>query len=833
MPLLPERLGGKMDAVTPTHDEELWISTGLSRFDKDWKNKKVHWSKLLTKLSTAVRTPETFAQYKKMSRTEKDSRKDIGGFVGGILEGGKRSSTTVKSRSMISLDLDFAPAEFFEDYQMTADYAVACYSTHSHSKASPRYRLVIPLSRQVSPDEYEAAARMLASHIGMDYMDPSTFQPSRLMFWPSCSTDADYFFDYIDGEFLDVDKLLGEYDDWHDVSQWPVSPREAKLHKSSAKKQADPTAKHGIVGAFCRSYDVPAAIAEFLPDVYTPTDKEDRYTYAAGSTTAGLVIYEDGKFAYSNHGTDPAGGQLCNAFDLVRIHKYGERDEDAKPDTPANRLPSFVAMNELAMNDEQVKRELYLDQHVGVDEFDDDGDEPIETDKSKKKADKLLSADKIAPKLDVNSKGAIVKSVVNCRFIFEHDKALAGISQNELSHMITVVPDYPVPWHKAEGSSWSDTDDAELYTYIATTYAEFPRKTVEEQKLRLASRHAYHPIKDYLKALPEWDGTKRADSLLIDYLGAPDNIYVREATSILLLTAVQRLYEPGAKMDSMLVISGDPGIGKSTLISRLAGGWFSDSLSFDDMRDPKIAGERIQGKWIIEIPEMKGLKKMDVESVKKFLSQQSDHYRPAYGHNPVDRKRQCVFFGTVNDSSGYLKDPTGNRRFWPVRVSGKGVCKAWHMTEETRSQIWAEVFKWYNDGRRCGDLSPEAKAIAEKEQREAMEQDDREGLIIEYLNRKVPADWNKRTLQQRRDFLDKEGSSLAGDDEEGTMIRDRISNIEIWCECLGKSRTSIQKRDSYELAEIMARLGWSKLPKQERRGEYGPQYVYMRPEREM
>ena len=831
-----------MKAPDLQYDGEVWISEGHNRFDKKWRGKKMLWSKLLECLGNPQRTSETFAEYTAANKHERDNIKDIGGFVGGTLEGGKRSAKTVKSRSLLTFDLDFAEEDFYEDYQLTADYASACYSTHSHSKSSPRFRLVIPLSRSVNPDEYEAVARMLATKIGMDYMDPSTFQPSRLMYWPSCSRDADFFFDYVDAQFLSPDDVLGEYDDWTDAMQWPIAKAEADVHRTGAAKQADPTTKKGIVGAFCRAYDVPAAIAEFLSDVYAPTDKEDRYTYKAGSTTAGLVIYEDGKFAYSNHGTDPAGGQLCNSFDLVRIHKYGAEDDNVSKDTPINRRPSYLKMVEFASDDANVREEAYKESHVDAGDFDDDGEESEDgtekkeeksREKSGKKEGKLYSPEKIVRHLETSAKGLILKSVANCATVFKLDKALAGISLNEMSCRITVNNEHPVPWDRGNDETWSDTDDAELYTYISTTYAEFPRKVVDDQKLITAKRHSFHPVKDYLGALPEWDGVPRVDSLLIDYLGAEDNVYVRQATSTLLIAAVQRIYEPACKMDSMLVIAGDPGIGKSTLISKLAGEWFTDSLSFEDMKDGKIAGEKVRGRWIVEIPEMKGLKKVEVESVKKFLSQQIDSYRPAYGRNRVDQKRQCVFFGTVNDLNGYLKDPTGNRRFWPINVSGKGKYKPWDMTEETRGQIWAEALERYETGERCGDLKGEALEIAKTEQRLAMEQDDREGLISEYLDTLLPENWYDMDLNARRDFLDPDGSKLAGDDTRGTKMRRYVSNMAIWCECLGRTRTSIQKRDSFELAEIMARLGWKKTGQQLRIDPlYGNQYMYKRPENE-
>lgn len=225
------------------YDAKLWISTGRNRFDQRWKNKEILWSRLVLKLGTPIRTPETYAEYTAATKADQDKIKDVGGFVGGTLKDGKRGSHTVTGRTILSFDLDFAPENFFEDFSLLADYASACYSTHKHRPTAPRYRLLVPLSRTVTADEYEAVSRMIASDIGMDYFDPSTFQPSRLMYWPSCSEDGEYFFDYLDAPFLDPDKVLARYPDWRDASQWPTSDKEASSRKALADKQADPTTK--------------------------------------------------------------------------------------------------------------------------------------------------------------------------------------------------------------------------------------------------------------------------------------------------------------------------------------------------------------------------------------------------------------------------------------------------------------------------------------------------------------------------------------------------------------------------------------------------------------
>jgi putative DNA primase/helicase len=806
-------------AVQVDYDAKLWIATGRSRYDKKWKNRQLAWSSLLGRLSHPATTPETFAEYMKMSKDEQDNTKDVGGFVGGTLEGGRRSAKTVKDRSILSFDLDFAPVDFYSDIKLDGAYASACYSTHKHQPEKPRLRLLIPLSRSVSPDEYEATARMLASDIGMDYMDPSTFQPSRLMYWPSHAEDAPYFFDYVDAPFLDPDDILKRYPggSWHDASLWPTSKLEVEKHHKVADKQADPTTKPGIVGAFCRAYTISQAIETFLSDIYAPTDHEDRYTYIPGSTTAGLVIYDDDKFAFSNHGTDPAGGMECNAWDLVRIHLFGSEDDSVRSDTSPTKRPSYKKMEELAFSDEKASG-VYYDEHqqVTAEDFEDD---PEIKDVRKS----------IWRKLAKGRAGAVVKSVDNCSLIFAEDPSLHGIRRDLLADDIKIDASHPVPWDREPGP-WCDLDDSQLYTYIAKTYqVEFARQYVLDQLGLKANSGRYHPIKQYLEALPAWDGQPRAETLLIDYLGAEDNVYTREASKKILLAAVRRIYEPGCKFDNMLVISGPPGTGKSTLIGRLAGQWFSDSLTFEDMKD-KTAAEKLQGYWLLEIGEMKGMRKMDVESIKAFISRQEDIYRSAYGRHVGRHPRQCVIFGTVNNVDGYLKDISGNRRFWPVEVTGKSNRKPWDLIDEDRDQIWAEIFYLYKEKHeRSLLLSPEAEKIAQEKQIDALESDEREGLVADYLEREVPEGWDTMSHEARIAWLDgSEDALMALPPQDGTEIRTQISVIEIWCECFCNPITRITRRDSYDIAAILIRLGWERSSRRPRISDYGRQRVFVK-----
>ena len=790
------------------YDGQVTISVGKSRYETNWKNKKILWSSLVAKLKNPVVTPETYAEYMKLGKAEQDRIKDVGGFVGGTLTGGRRKTDSVATRQILTLDADYAPADFFDTLELLADYACCVYSTHKHSPENPRYRLLIPLDREVTPDEYEAIARKVAEEIGIDYFDDTTYQASRLMYWPSVSSDGNYYYNYLDNPFLCADKVLARYPDWTDTSYWPESSRAAGIRKKQAEKQGDPCLKPGLIGAFCRTYTVPEAIEKFIPDAYIRCANPNRYTYAHGSTAAGLVIYDDEKFAYSNHATDPASGKLCNAFDLVRIHKFGELDEDAGQETDTTKLPSFRAMMEFIQNDPETKLQL------GREKLENAKEEFIQ---EPSKDDNWLA------QLDYDKRGNIINSLNNLILILRNDPNLKDIVFNQFSDSLEIKGE--VPW-KHPSRFWRDADDAQLVSYVDLTYGTFSARNYEIAVTKVADDRSYHPVREFLQELPEWDGINRVDTLLIDYLGAEDNDYVRAVTRKTLVAAISRVMHPGCKFDNMLVLNGPQGIGKSTLIAKLGREWFSDSLQLTDTKD-KTAAEKLQGYWIIEIGELAGMRKTEVETLKGFISKQNDIYRASFGRRATPHLRQCIFIGTTNAEDGYLRDTTGNRRFWPVRVPGNGPLKIWDITEEEILQIWAETLHYYKTGEKLY-LDTKLVEMAEKEQRAAMETDEREGLIREYLDTLLPENWNNMNLYERRNFL--HGDEFEREKRNGTVQRERVCIPEIWCECLCKDIGSLGRKESNEIAAIMTRIeGWKKLGSNLQFGKlYGSLKAYVR-----
>lgn len=764
--------------MTIQHDKQLDIATGVSRKTKAWKNKPVKWSTLLDKLSQTTRTPETVAEYKAMSRDQQSELKDVGGFVGGYCNNGNRSD--IRFRSILCLDADFADAELWPDWELLYGNAAAIYSTHKHTPSKPRLRLVIPLARNVGPDEYQAIGRRVAESLGIDKFDDTSYQPQRLMYWPSTSQDGEYAFDYLDAPLLDPDAVLATYHDWRDISAWPMSSRVAEVNKKAAQKQKDPLEKGGLVGAFCRAYyPISEAIEAFVP-TYEPCDEPNRYTYTEGSTGAGVVIYDD-KFSYSFHGTDPASGQTCNAWDLVRVHKFGALDADFDPDKPASSRPSYKAMSELAANDSRVKAQLVNDRTAqAAEDFAEELPEEPKPDEWKQK-------------LKFTEKGGLAQTIENVVLILKNDPRLKGcLAFDEMDH--NIVTRQNLPWRKVNGpSQWVDTDDAALRYYLERVYGLTGKDRIFDAVNVVAQQHSFHPVRDYLNGCT-WDGQPRVDTLLIDYLGAEDSEYTRAVTRKALVAAVARVFRPGIKFDYMLTIRGTQGIGKSAIIAKLAGEWFSDT--FTTMQG-KESYEQVQGVWIMEIGELAGMRKAEAETIKLYITKQTDRFRPAYGRRLQEFPRQCIFIGTTNENQ-FLRDTTGNRRFWVVDTPNEPERDLWdELTDDTVRLIWAEAVELYKKGEKL--FLPKKLEETAREVQEAYEEENpKAGIVAEYLDRLLPEGWDGMDTYSRRAWLES--------DAEGTIKRTAVCTLEVWAEALGGNPDKLDRYVAKEIRDIMASL---------------------------
>lgn len=749
------------------NDFSIDLATAHSRIAKKWRNRHWLWSELLQRCSETKRTGETAAEYARMSKEEQSNVKDVGGFVGGYLSGGIRKNANVMYRTVATLDIDYGTVNVWDDFTMAFGFAAMIYSTHKHSSKTPRYRLVFPLSRQVSPAEYEPLCRKIAAEIGIDLFDDTTYELPRLFYWPSTSKDADFVFDYQDGPACDVDAILSQYVDYKDVSAWPLSSREGDVIAHEIKKQGDPTEKPGVIGAFCRAYSIEDAIDTFLSDKYEKTGHDGRYTYKLGSVAGGLVCYE-GKFAYSHHETDPASKQLCNAFDLCRVHLFGAQDEGSRA-LDVTRKPSYAAMQEFAAKDKAVKLLMARERaQAAADDFEGLDDAELPEDYN----------DEWKAELEYTKSGKLLCNIANIILILENDPALAGHIVHDLFTGMDSAKD-GLPWNK-NANQWTDTDDANLRVWLEKHYDITGKEKIADALTAVLTRHSYHPIRDYLNGLT-WDGVPRLDRIIIDYMGAEDSELNRAMSRKHFVAAVARVFNPGCKYDYCLIMSGAEGIGKSTLLRVMGGKWFNDSIT---TLEGKEGMEQLRRAWVVELGELSSIKRSDVEQVKAHLSKQVDIYRAAYARRVLEHPRQCVFCGTTNEAL-FLKGDTGNRRFWVIPVVAElRKYRDWsEAIRRDRDQLWAEAVHYYKQGEPLY-LSEELEAQAKQRQQDFNDDNDDPivAMLDKYLNTLLPVNWDTMDIQARRSYL-RDPDPLQA---EGTVKRDKVCAAEFICEQLGK-----------------------------------------------
>ena len=363
----------------------------------------------------------------------------------------------------------------------------------------------------------------------------------------------------------------------------------------------------------------------------------------------------------------------------------------------------------------------------------------------------------------------------------------------------------------------TDRDDDNIEHYLENVYSIAATKLGKALSV-IYERTKFHPIRDYLNSV-DWDGEKRVDHVFIDYMGAADTEYTRAVTRKTLCAAVARVFKPGVKFDYMLTFVGRQGLGKSSLIGKLGKQWFSDSFS---TVQGKEAYEQIQGVWLVEMAELSGLKKADVESTKHYISKREDRYRVAYGERVENFPRQCIFFGSTNKRD-FLRDPTGNRRFWPVDIGTPVKNLFTDLTDDEIDQIWAEAVHLYQKGETLF-LSKELEDTAYKVQEEHSEIDERTGLIQKYLDTLLPVDWDTKSLYERRAFL--QGDELQAD---GLVRREKVCAAEIWCEVLGGMQKDMSSHNTRFIHDIMRTMeGWGEYKSRTIFKEYGNQRGYYR-----
>ena len=385
-----------------------------------------------------------------------------------------------------------------------------------------------------------------------------------------------------------------------------------------------------------------------------------------------------------------------------------------------------------------------------------------------------------------------------------------------------------VPWDRkfeTPDRIWTDTDDAGLRWYLESNYGITSTNKIIDGVNLIAEENAENKITTRLQST-QWDGEKRIETLFIDYLGCEDNVYTREVSEKSLVAAVRRAIFGGIKWDNMPILIGPQGVGKSTFLKILGMDWYNDSLVNVEGKD---ACEIIQGSWILEMGELSSLRKSELNLVKNFLSRTDDIFRASYGRRAQKYPRRCAFFGTANDTN-FLRDETGNRRFWPIDCFIHSPIKSiFNDLNDELDQIWAEACELAKNEFYSLVLSKEAEKIAKEEQEAHSEDNVFKGIILDYLDKKIPKNWNSLDAFAKRTFLDEYETMSKQYDENDLILRDKVCAAEIWEEALKNSIRFMKKSDSIEINKVLASLKeWEKMKTSSKFGKYGVQRGYKR-----
>jgi putative DNA primase/helicase len=806
--------------------------------------------------NNVIRTKETVLEYQKGDKNFKLKCKDKGGFIAGTSENNKRDSRSILTRNMITLDMDYCPKDIIDILEKKLEekelnFLFFIYSTHSHTTEKPRLRLIVPLREEVKVELYEPIARSIASIVGIEYFDATTFQINRIMYFPSVSIDGDYVcqsFGFEDWFPLEPDEMLDRYLDFHNIAEFqkPHYIEGLKVEKiEKGKIKSSTKTKYRIVNSFNTEYSIKKAIETFLKDIYVKGKHIDRYTFVGGESKDGLVILNE-QYAYSHHATDPAQGRLLNAFDIVRIHKFGKQDTDITEQLEYenyNKNTSFKAMADyIRGNLPSVMKHMPEYQKLKKNEKEFMSGEVETEEGSVESKDWKLTLDYTGKEEDRHPKS----NARNIKLIFEHDEYFKNLFYYD-SLKDAICFDRRPPWNKEKekGDMVTDEDDSEIRIYLNTVYQISGKDLIYDSVVHQSGKKRIHPIRTFLANLPEWDGEKRIETIITDIFDIESNQYYREASKAWWVGIIQRIMKPGSKFDSMLIICGRQGIGKSQLGKSIATlNWGGDMTQIDSHPnyfgddelpfDKKDAYEQLGGIMIYELPEFeKYYKKSDTSTIKSFISKTSDKYRKSYGRRVAEYKRQCVFIATTNDMRP-LRDRTGNRRFFPFysRLL-ENVARLYdpnYWNEEIRNQCFAEALQLFDEGfNPMTSFSPKAKEIWDELNEKATIENDSLPIVEMYLENEFPINYFSLDFYSMKKFYHQNVKF----DFDGNPInrgkRSEFSIKEIYCIAFNRE---ISHTPDYIMREqiesALDKLGFTKQAYRKTQGVLGQQIVYKR-----
>lgn len=753
-----------------TSTTELDFATAPKRNSITWKQGKITWGKFLEYVVTPA------------------GKKEAGNYIFGEIEGERRNKSSVVSRCVITLDVDFPDSGFIDRVQNVFDgYAYALHSTFSSTKEKPRYRLVMPLSEKVGPAKYTELCYGVMALLGNTCFDPTTAQHERYMFLPATNGEG-YVVITREGKALEIDNAMLQ-----GANTFGKTPRE------SARKRKDPKTLKGVVGLFCKAYQDWAELVRVFELPYEQVSANRFHLNGAKSEAGMAPIAENPGFVYSYHANDPAGGRAMNAFDLVRVHKFGHLDA-GKDGVPLNRLPSTKAMNELAANDERVKK---LQSAEILKAFSEEIND--ETDNTS-----------WVEGLSRNKFGPVENTIQNLDLITAHDPIFKGIVLNVRGMTMELTPG-SYPWRdvRKNDTQLDDYDFSSIMLHLERTY----RLRISENQLRhvlrdLVQERKHDFVQEYLEGL-EWDGTPRVEFALP---GVEDSPHTRLVARKVLVAAVARTFEPGIKWDNMLMIYGREGIGKSWWIEKMSRGWYN---SLDEIGN-KDTLMKMGKSWIVTADEGHSLRAADFNKLKEFLTQRKDEYRAPFAATVSSYPRRSVIWGTTNDPA-FLRRQDGNRRFLIVHAKNKVDFDA--LTDEYINQVWAEAVHLWRAGEKLHFTAEETELLNEA-RAPYVQEDPLTGLVQKYADTSVPAGWDDMTLDER---LEWRANASTGFAPAGTETITSLSALQVWCEVMGRRIGEHSVRDMADIQRVLRTLpGWVMHPVPRETAAYGRQQVFVR-----
>ena len=664
------------------------------------------------KLTDTVGTVQRVAWERIVSKlTQHEVGERDGSLFCGAEFHGSRERANVYARHLYILDIETSkrtgevPPELEAVRQalMMLGWAAVIYSTWNHEPEAPRYRVVllpakaIVFAGNVEAIEADAAVTLgLAAMLGLDGVTDTTKLCAESMFYfPRHGEGREWFAEHIDGRALEADDLLTAAQRGRQLLEDETTYEDAAKPQTVARPDS-------VIAAYNAANSVSALLEQYGYSRKPRSTVDWRSQYQTSESYA-TRVFDDSRFVTLSDSDIQAGigrragGRNAASGDAFDLFCHYEHKGDQKAAIKA-------AASALGL-DTRKEAEQWTD--VGA-------------------ADAGGGPDYVT-----DGKGYPVANAHNIVEFLTHDPDFTEMFATDAFAnkrvLLRQLPNIPGPRHPAKPMVLTETHIASILARVQRRLIPKATKAMVCDALDIIfPRVTVHPVKDYLDTL-SWDGIPRVDNWLTTYLGANgegDELrYISAAGRAWIISAVARVMQPGCKADAALILEGAQGIGKSTTASILAGQWFGDALPHLGTKD---AASYLQGLWIIELAELANMARAEVEIVKSFMSRTEDRFRPAYARLEVSVPRQCVFIGSTN-ADNYLRDTTGNRRFWPIRCGKIDTRKL----ASDRDQLWAEALHLYQAGEKWW-LDREIADIANEQQKERVDTDDPlTGRVIE------------------------------------------------------------------------------------------------------